>query len=116
VAHDELEKCHRAQKEGMSLEASLDMFGDDDDDDNDDDDDEGTKVCLGFIPEVRLWSETPSAGPSSELVAVTLRFKGQTRTIIKCVLGSNLTHMVTHGIETNVTSSLYNKSFVQIAK
>jgi hypothetical protein len=35
------------------------------------------------------------------------------RARIKCVLGSSLTHMMTHGIETNVTSLLYNRSSVQ---
>jgi hypothetical protein len=44
---------------------------------------------------------------------VTPRFKGQTRVRLKCVLGSSLTHMMTHGTETNVTSLLYNKSSVQ---
>jgi hypothetical protein len=32
---------------------------------------------------------------------------------LKCVLGSSLTHMMTHGTETNVISLLYNRSFVQ---
>jgi hypothetical protein len=41
-------------------------------------------------------------------VDVTPRFKGQTRVRLKCVLGSSLTHMMTHGIEMNVTSLLYN--------
>ena len=31
--------------------------------------------------------------------------------IIKCVLGSSLTHMMTHGIETNVTSLIYILEF-----
>jgi hypothetical protein len=29
------------------------------------------------------------------------------------VLGPSLTYMMTHGIETNVTSLLYNRSYVQ---
>jgi hypothetical protein len=45
--------------------------------------------------------------------SVTLGFKGQPWAQIKCVLGSSLTHMMTHGTETNVTSLLYNKSSVQ---
>jgi hypothetical protein len=45
--------------------------------------------------------------------AVTTGFKGQTWARIKCVLGSSLTHMMTHGTETNVTSLLYNRSSVQ---
>jgi hypothetical protein len=51
----------------------------------------------------KLWTWTP----------VTPEFKGQTRVRLKCVLRSILTHMMTHGIETNVTSLLYNRSFVQ---
>jgi hypothetical protein len=39
--------------------------------------------------------------------------RGQTRVRLKCVLGSSLTHMMTHGTETNVTSLLYNRSSVQ---
>jgi hypothetical protein len=39
---------------------------------------------------------------------VTPGFKGQTRAQIKCVLGSSLTHMMTHGTEMNVTSLIYN--------
>jgi hypothetical protein len=34
----------------------------------------------------------------------------------KCVLESSLTHMMTHGTETNITSLLYNRSFVQNSK
>jgi hypothetical protein len=30
----------------------------------------------------------------------------------KCVLGSSLIHIMTHGTETNVTSLLYNRSYV----
>jgi hypothetical protein len=37
----------------------------------------------------------------------------QTQARITCVLGSSLTHMMTHGIETNVTSLLYNRSSIQ---
>jgi hypothetical protein len=37
----------------------------------------------------------------------------ETRARIKCVLGSSLKHMVTHGIEMNITSLLLNRSFVQ---
>jgi hypothetical protein len=44
---------------------------------------------------------------------VTLRFKGQTRVRLQCVLGSSLTHMMTHGTETNVTSLLYKRSSIQ---
>jgi hypothetical protein len=43
----------------------------------------------------------------SWLLIVTPGFKGQTRARIKCVLGSSLTHMMTHGTETNVTSLVY---------
>jgi hypothetical protein len=45
--------------------------------------------------------------------SVTHGFKGQTQVRLKCVLGSSLTHMMTHGTETNVTSLLYNRSSVQ---
>jgi hypothetical protein len=44
---------------------------------------------------------------------VTPKFRGQTRACFKCVLGSSLTHMITHDTETNVTSLLYNMSSVQ---
>jgi hypothetical protein len=49
-------------------------------------------------------SKTPSSSSTSWGWCVTPGFKGQTRARIKCVLGSSLTHMMTHGIETNVTS------------
>jgi hypothetical protein len=39
--------------------------------------------------------------------------RGQTRARIKCVLGSSLTHMMTHGTEMNVTSLLYNRICIQ---
>lgn len=69
AARDELEKHRRAQeREGLPLEASLDTF----DDDDDGDDDEGMEVWLGFSPEVRLWSEPSSAGPSDGLDAPVL--------------------------------------------
>jgi hypothetical protein len=38
---------------------------------------------------------------------------GQTWARLTCVLGSSLTHMMTHGTEMNVTSLLYNRSSVQ---
>ena len=47
------------------------------------------------------------------IIYVTPGFKGQTRVRPKSVLGSSLTHMITHGTEMNVTSLLYNKSSVQ---
>jgi hypothetical protein len=47
---------------------------------------------------------------------VTPGFKGQTRARIKCVLGSSITHMMSHGIETNVTSFLYNIVLCKIVK
>jgi hypothetical protein len=34
---------------------------------------------------------------------------GQTRARLTCVLGSSLTHMMTHGTKTNVTSLIYNR-------
>jgi hypothetical protein len=43
------------------------------------------------------------------IFTITPGFKGQTQARIKCVLGSSLTHMVTHGTETNVTSLIYNR-------
>jgi hypothetical protein len=48
------------------------MFSDDDDDD---DDDEGMEVPLGFIPEVRLWSEPRSGGPPSGLDALAIELE-----------------------------------------
>jgi hypothetical protein len=38
---------------------------------------------------------------------------GQTRVRLTGVLESSLTHMMTHGIETNVTSLLFNRSSIQ---
>jgi hypothetical protein len=58
----------------------------------------------------------PLRGRSSQFLLrldVTPGFKGQTRARIKCVLGSSLTHMMTHGTETNVTYLLYNRSSIQ---
>jgi hypothetical protein len=48
--------------------------------------------------------------------SVTPRFKSQTRARIKCVLGSSLTHMMTHGTETNVASLIYNGVLYKITK
>jgi hypothetical protein len=60
LAHDALEKRRRAQaREGLPLEGSPSK-----EDDDDDDDDEGMEVRLGFSPEVGLWSEPASVGPS----------------------------------------------------
>ena len=50
------------------------------------------------------------------LKSVTPGFKGQTRVHLKCVLGSSLTHMMTHRTETNVTSFIYNKVLYKITK
>jgi hypothetical protein len=59
VVRDTIEKRHRAQeREGLPLDASP-STNDDNDDDN-----EGMEVRLGFSPEVRLWSEPSSMGPS----------------------------------------------------
>jgi hypothetical protein len=41
---------------------------------------------------------------------------GQTRSRLTCVLGSSLTHMMTHGTETNVTSLIYNGVMYKIIK
>jgi hypothetical protein len=46
----------------------------------------------------------------------TLGFKGQTRARIKCVMGSSLTHTMTHGTEMNVTSLIYNGVLYKIVK
>jgi hypothetical protein len=65
VTHDALEKCRRAQeREGVPLEPSPSI--------DDDDDDEGMEVRLGFSPEVRLWSEPASVGPSSGVTCMCL--------------------------------------------
>jgi hypothetical protein len=40
----------------------------------------------------------------------------QTRARIKYVLGSSITHMITHDIESNVTSLLYSRGYVQNSK
>jgi hypothetical protein len=53
------------------------------------------------------------AAAKTTLSPVTPEFRGQIRVRIKCVLGSSLTHLVTHGTETNVTYLLYNRSSVQ---
>jgi hypothetical protein len=50
------------------------------------------------------------------LADVTPGFREQTRARLKCVLGSSLTHMMTHGTETNVTSLLYNGVLYKIVK
>jgi hypothetical protein len=47
-------------------------------------------------------------------IGVTPGFKGQTRERIKCVMGPSLTHKMTHGTETNVTSSIYNRVLYKI--
>jgi hypothetical protein len=47
---------------------------------------------------------------------VTPGFKGQTRARLKCVQGLSLTHMMTHGIEKNVTSLIYNGVLYKIVK
>jgi hypothetical protein len=47
---------------------------------------------------------------------ITLGFMGQIRVRLKCVLRSSLTHMMTHGTETNVTSLLYNGVLYKIVK
>jgi hypothetical protein len=52
--------------------------------------------------------DCPFVVETLQLATVTPGFKGQTRARIKCVLGSSLTHMMTHGTETNVTSLIYN--------
>jgi hypothetical protein len=44
---------------------------------------------------------------------VTPGFKGKTRMRIKCVLGSSLTHMMTHGAEINVISLLHNRCSIK---
>ena len=46
-------------------------------------------------------------------LGVTPGFRGQTRAQIKCMLGSSLTHMMTHGTKINVTSLIYNRGYVQ---
>jgi hypothetical protein len=40
----------------------------------------------------------------------------QTRARLTCVLGSSLTHMMTHGTEMNVTSLMYNEVLYKIVK
>jgi hypothetical protein len=49
-------------------------------------------------------------------IVVTPRFRGQTRARIKYVLGSSLTHMITHGTKTNVTSLIYNGVMYKLVK
>jgi hypothetical protein len=41
---------------------------------------------------------------------------GQTQARLTCVLGSSLTHMMTHGTETNATSLIYNGVMYKIDK
>jgi hypothetical protein len=53
------------------------------------------------------------------LASVTPGFRGpklEREIITRCVLGSSLTHMMTHGIETNVTSLIYNGVMYKIVK
>jgi hypothetical protein len=50
------------------------------------------------------------------LKTVTLGFKGQTWVRLKCVLRSSLTHIMTHGTETNVTSLMYNEILYKVVK
>jgi hypothetical protein len=47
---------------------------------------------------------------------VTHGFRGQTQAQFTCVLGSSLTHMMTHGIEMNVTSLIFNGFLYKIVK
>jgi hypothetical protein len=68
VAHDLLEKRHRAQaREGLLLEDSPSTK----EEEEDDDDDEGMEVRVGFIPEVRPRLVLASMGPSSSAVPST---------------------------------------------
>jgi hypothetical protein len=46
-------------------------------------------------------------------IIVTPGSKGQTQVRLKYVIGSSLTHMMTHGTEMNFTSFLYNRISVQ---
>jgi hypothetical protein len=50
------------------------------------------------------------------VIFVTPGFRGQTRTRIRCVLRSSLTHMITHGTDMNVTSLIYNGVLYKIVK
>jgi hypothetical protein len=48
-----------------------------------------------------------------EVILCHIQIEGQTQARLKCVLGSSLTHMMTHGTESNVTSLLNNRGSVQ---
>jgi hypothetical protein len=51
-----------------------------------------------------------------QISGVTPGFKGQTRAWIKCMLGSRLTHIMTHGTKTNVLSYYIRRVMYKIAK
>jgi hypothetical protein len=59
LARNALEKRRRAQvREALPLDASPNT------EEDDDDDGEGMEVCMGFSPELGLWSAPASTGPS----------------------------------------------------
>jgi hypothetical protein len=65
------------------------------------------------ITYTNICSDNPTSLSHGSWTFCHTRIWGQTRAWIKCVLGSSLTHMMTHGTETNVTPLLYNRSSVQ---
>jgi hypothetical protein len=50
------------------------------------------------------------------ILTVTPRLRGLNQVRLTCVLGSSLTHMMTHGTEMNVTSLIYSEVLYKIVK
>jgi hypothetical protein len=62
-------------------------------------------------------ARSPRRGTPSLAPRVTPRFEGsKPGREIKCVLGSSITHMMTHGTEMNVTSLICNGVLYKIDK
>jgi hypothetical protein len=76
---------------------------------------------LWLVGEPRKWSGfisyLESRAAPFQIMRVSHPVLGvQTQALFTCVIGSSLTHMMTHGTETNVTSLIYNEVLYKIVK